>query len=318
MSSTTPARAHRAGSLVAAFGVLLGMFLVASPAQAAPVVNLSANDTTITLGESVTLSWTAADTTTLTAQDDWSGPKTPVASGSEIITPSQAGTFTYTLVAGNGEDPDSSDFVTVTVAPGPITPNPVTFPDECTVVIPTTANVTYSVDFGDNDTEELDAGTYQGLEFSFGDEVTFIAEANDGFTLANDAVASWKYTAPESCADSTQGPSLVTTKISCGSVTFTNTTDGPLDLQFVGFTDDDFDFDEIAQFTLAGGASRTVKTTFEEAAFAVWQEGDEEDEPTQVRFLEVPQDCGDSGVGDESGSGSGHPTVAPAAGIAAR
>jgi len=317
MSSTTHARARRVGSLVAAFSVLLGMFLVASPAQAAVVVNLEVDDTTITVGDSVTLSWTSTEAVDLVASGQWSGNKANPA-GNEVVTPATTGDLTYTLTATDQNGRESIDTVTVTVAPGPITPNPVTFPDECTVVIPTTANVTYSVDFGDNDTEELDAGTYDGLEFSFGDEVTFIAEANDGFTLANDAVASWKYTAPESCADNSQGPSLVTTKISCGSVTFTNTTDGPLDLQFVGFNDDDFDFDEIAQFTLAGGALRTVKTTFEEAAFAVWQEGDEEDEPTQVRFLEVPQDCGDSGVGDESGSGSGHPTVAPAAGIAAR
>lgn len=317
MSSTTHTRARRAGSLVAALGVLMGMLLVASPAQAAVGVDLTVGDTTITQGESITLQWTSTEAIDLVASGSWSGNKANPA-GNEPVTPAAAGDFTYTLTATDENGREATDSVTVTVAPGPITPNPVTFPDECTVVVPTTANVTYSVDLGDGDTEEIEAGTYDGAEFSFGDEVTFIAEANDGFSFANDAVTSWKYTAPESCTDNTQGPSLVTTKISCGSVTFTNTTDGPLDVQFVGFNDADFDFDEIAQFTLAGGASRTVKTTYEEAAFAVWQESDEDDEPTQVRFIEVPQGCGDDDAGTGNGGGSDHPTVAPAAGIAAR
>jgi hypothetical protein len=220
MSLTTHASARRAGSLVATLGVILAMVFVASPAQAAPVVNLSANDTTITLGDTVTLSWTSADSATLTAQGDWTGTKA-VPNGSEDITPTEAGTFTYTLVAANLNDPDTSDSVTVTVAPGPITPAPVTFPDPCTVVIPSTPNVTYFVDYGDGDTEELDADTYDGIDFSGGETVTFYAEANAGFTLAVAAVTRWDYTAPESCFDFDGGPSLITTTTACGSVTFT-------------------------------------------------------------------------------------------------
>ncbi len=315
MLLTSQSMARRAGSLVATLGVLLAMVLVASPAQAAPTVNLSANDTTITLGESVTLSWSASqDTTELTASGAWDGPK-GLPNGVQQLTPTEAGTFTYTLTAGNDTDPDDSDSVTVTVAPGPITPNAVTFPDDCTVVIPTTANVTYFVDYGDGETEELDADTYDGGYFSYGDPVTFFAEANDGFTLADNAVTEWDYTAPESCSDLDEGPELVSTAIECGSVTFTNTTDGPLDVQFVSFDDG---FEELAEFNLAAGASRTVKTSAVDTAFAVFEDFEnEEEDPLQIRYFEVPQDC-DGGNGNGSGDGSDHPTTAPAAGIAAR
>jgi len=40
-------------------------------------------------------------------------------------------------------------FLFTTVTNDAIIPAPVTFPDECTVVVPTTANVTYHVDYGD-------------------------------------------------------------------------------------------------------------------------------------------------------------------------
>lgn len=314
MSSTTHARARRAGSLVAALGVMMGMFLVASPAQAAVSVDLTVNDTTITEGESVTLTWTSGEAIDLVASGSWSGNKANPA-GNEVVTPAAAGDFTYTLMATDENGRESTDSVTVTVAPGPITPNPVTFPDDCTVVIPSTPHVTYFVDYGDGDTEELDADTYEGLEFSDGETVTFYAEADQGFTLAAGATTEWDYAAPESCFDIDEGPDLVTTKVTCGSVTFTNTTDGPLDILYGSFDEEQPD----GEFTLAAGASRTIKTKHSIFAFIALADQEDEEAPVQIRILDVPQDCGDvSDGGDDSGSGSDHPTVAPAAGIAAR
>lgn len=306
----TTHRARRLSTFAASLGLLAGSLLVASPAQAAVGVDLSASSTTITEGQSVVLSWTSTDAVTLDASNAWTGSKTPVDAGSESVTPDDAGTFTYTLLATDENGREATDSVTVTVeaaAPDAITPAAVTFPDECTVVIPATDNVTYYVSYGDNDDEQLDAGTYEGLEFAApGESVTFYAEANDGFELDDDAVVSWDYTASDSCFD--LGPELVTTAITCGSVRFTNTTDGPLDIQFVTF--DDGDFDELAQFTLAGGASRTVKTSASDTAFAAFVNIDEDD-PLQVRYFDVPQNCAG---GNGSGNGADHPTVAPAAG----
>jgi hypothetical protein len=298
---------------------MLAMFLVASPAQAAVSVDLNVDDTTITLGDSITLSWTSTEATTLQASGDsiWNGTKS-TASGTqtEVVTPTTTGDHTYTLTATDVNGRESADSVTVTVAPGPITPNAVTFPDPCTVVIPTTPNVTYFVDFGDGDIQELDADTYDGGELSFGDEVTLFAEANDGFTLADGATTEWPYTAPDSCFDIDEGPDLVTTSVDCGSVTFTNTTDGPLDVEFVALLEEEYA--QLDQFTLAAGASRTVKTSEVDNAFGVFTDFEnDQDDPLQVRYVEVPQNC-DGGSDNGNGDGSDHPTTAPAAGITAR
>lgn len=303
MPTTRRATARRAGSLLAAFGVLLSIVLVAGPAQAAPVVNLSADDTTIALGESVTLSWDAADSTTLVASGDWTGDKA-IPNGSEDVTPASAGTFTYTLTADNPEDPESSDSVTVTVEPGPITPLPVTFPDDCTVVVPATPNVTYFVDYGDGDIEEVEADTYPGTDFSFPDfPVTFFAEANDGFTLADGAVTEWEYTVAESCL-----PVFVTADATCGEVTFENVVDEAVTVLYGSEDEEEAD----GELQIAGGASETISTNREEILFIAYAD---ELEEGQFGFLEVPQDCEGGSGGD---GGSDHPTVAPAAGVAAR
>ena len=312
MILTSRSTARRAGSLVATLGVMLAMFLVASPAQAAVDVELTVNDTTITQGDSVTLSWSIANTepVEVVASGDWSGTKAQP-TGNEIVTPTGVGDHTYTLTATDTNGRETSDSVTVTVSP--ITPNPVTFPDPCTVVIPTTAHVQYLVDFGGGDVEKLDPGTYDGSDFSFGDEVTFIAEADDGFDLDANAVAKWTYTAPESCSSVDEGPDLVTTEVACGSVTFTNTTDGPLDVAYGSFAEDQQD----GEFTLDAGATKKVKTNRPEFAFIASTNLDDEQAPVQVREIEVPQKCG-GGHDHGDDDGSDHPTVAPAAGIAAR
>jgi plastocyanin len=322
MLLTSRSSARRAGSLVAALSVMLAMFLVASPAQAAVSVDLNVDDTTITLGDSITLSWTSTEATTLQASGDsiWNGTKS-TASGTqtEVVTPTTTGDHTYTLTATDVNGRESADSVTVTVAPGPITPNAVTFPDPCTVVIPTTPNVTYFVDFGDGDIQELDADTYDGGELSFGDEVTLFAEANDGFTLADGATTEWPYTAPDSCFDDEGpidgGPELVETAVECGSVKFSNTTDGPIEILYGSFDEDDSD----GELTLAAGESDAVKTKRAHFGFVASPDLEDEDAPVQIREIDVPQNCdGGSGEGNGNGNGSGHPTTAPAAGITAR
>ncbi len=134
------------------------------------------------------------------------------------------------------------------------------------------------------------AGTYDGTEFSAATRSRSSPQANDGFELDSNAVTEWNYTAPDSCfEDGDEGPSLVTTTIECGSITFTNTTDESLDVEVYGF-DEDVDFEPVDAFTLAGGASHTVETDFADIIFGAFEANDD-DFPTQIRVLEVPQDC---------------------------
>jgi hypothetical protein len=66
-------------------------------APAAPTISLS--PTSITAGMSSTLTWSGVNVTGCAASGSWSGA--PRASGSQTITPSAAGNFTYTLTCSN-------------------------------------------------------------------------------------------------------------------------------------------------------------------------------------------------------------------------
>lgn len=310
MSMLITRRARSLSSFGAAFALVISVFAFASPAQAAVGVDLNVTDTTITQGESVTLSWTSTEAIDLVASDQWSGNKANPA-GDEVVTPAAAGDFTYTLTATDENGREATDSVTVTVAPaGPadITPAPVTFPDPCTVVVPSTPNVTYFVDYGDGDTEALDADSYDGTDFSDGDQVTFFAEPNDGFALADGAVTEWDYTAGDECFG--EEATLLKADASCGEVTFENVVDESITVLYGSEGENAPDGD----FTLGAGKSHTVKTNRADLLFIAFTT---DDEKVQFDTVEVPQDCeNDADSGDESGSD--HPTVAPAAGIATR
>lgn len=79
-----------------------------------PTLSLTASPTTITLGQSSTLSWTASAGTSCTASGNWSGTKG--ASGNEVVTPAATGSLSYTLdCSGGGYGRTSSASVTLTV-----------------------------------------------------------------------------------------------------------------------------------------------------------------------------------------------------------
>jgi len=81
-----------------------------------PTVSLTASPASITLGQSSALSWTASAGTTCTASSSWSGAKG--ASGSESVTPTAAGSATYTLTCTGGTYGGSaSASTTVTINP---------------------------------------------------------------------------------------------------------------------------------------------------------------------------------------------------------
>lgn len=297
MSTFIPRRTRRISFFGAALALVISAVAFAGPAQAAIGVDLTVNQTTITEGESITLAWTSTDAVSIEASGDWTGSKA-AAGGNEVVTPVGAGTKTYTLLATDENGREATDTVTVTVeeAVEGITPNPVTFPDECTVVVPETENVTYFVAYGDDDDEELDADTYEGIEFYNGDDsVTFYAVAADGFEFADGAITEWEYTASEECVGGFA--TLVKATATCGKVTFTNVADVTITVLYGDEDEEEPD----GEFTLGAGKSRTVKTD-RDLVLYVAIEGEEES--FQVDDIEVPQNCG-----------TGHPTVAPAAGV---
>ena len=63
-------------------------------------VTLSVDPTSIALGKTATLNWTASAGTTCTASDGWSGSKAD--SGNEVVTPAASGDVTYTLTCEGG------------------------------------------------------------------------------------------------------------------------------------------------------------------------------------------------------------------------
>jgi NHL repeat len=87
-----------------------------------PSVNLSVSPVSITLGQSATLSWITWQYTACSASGPWSGTK--ALNGNESVTPSAAGTFTYTLSCLSATKGSASDSVTLTVNPvsGPAPP----------------------------------------------------------------------------------------------------------------------------------------------------------------------------------------------------
>ena len=99
-----------------------------TPPPAEPTVALSANPTTISVGESAVLSWTSTNATSCTAHEGWSGTKST--SGSASVSPTQTTTYQLDCTGAGG---DAIDSVTVTVnQPEPedptvdLTANPVT------------------------------------------------------------------------------------------------------------------------------------------------------------------------------------------------
>ena len=306
---TVNSRVHRPTIVGAVLALFFSLVFIAAPAQAA-TLGLNTTATHIELGQSFTLSWAATETTQVQASGAWSGDKAET--DSQVITPTSAGTFTYTLTAFDANGRDVTRDVTVIVDPAAlpgVTPAPVTFPDSCTVVVPATAGVIYSVTI-DGDTFELDADTYDGAEF-FGDSAAvFTAEADDTHVITPGATASWNYTPGEECFEEPVNSELVTVDTSCSAVTFTNIADQAVEVLYGDQDNEDADGD----FLLEAGASKKVKTSRSSLDFVAFSE---DDELAQFDSVKVPQHCG-SDVDDPKPSvkwPAKHPTAAPAAGV---
>lgn len=80
--------------------------------SAAPMVTLTAAPTTLTLGQSSTLTWSSSNATACTAGGGWSGSES--LSGTQSVTPAAVGTATYTLTcSGTGGSANASAAITV-------------------------------------------------------------------------------------------------------------------------------------------------------------------------------------------------------------
>jgi peptidoglycan-associated lipoprotein len=88
------------------------------PAAARPTVSLQASPTSISRGDSTTLTWTSTDATQLTISPDVGAV---TAQGSTKVTPSDSTTYTITA-SGPGGSADSSARVTVAAPPPPPPP----------------------------------------------------------------------------------------------------------------------------------------------------------------------------------------------------
>jgi hypothetical protein len=88
--------------------------MIPAVAPVAPTLTLAASS--IVVGSSTTLTWTSANTTGCTASGSWSGAM--ASSGSQSVTPTAAGSDTYTLICANaaGNSPSASATLTVTAA----------------------------------------------------------------------------------------------------------------------------------------------------------------------------------------------------------
>lgn len=76
--------------------------VVAFPTAPPPTVNLSANPTTVTAGQSSTLTWSTTNATSCTASGDWSGTKGTSGSESDVINTTNHYTLTCTGPGGSG------------------------------------------------------------------------------------------------------------------------------------------------------------------------------------------------------------------------
>ena len=133
------------------------------------VVNLTATPSSIDTGQSVTLDWSTTNADSCVASDAWVGNRST--SGREIVTPTAAGTYTFTLRCINSTT-NAEDWVKVTVS------DPVSGPTNCSQPPLSGGRViTWSSFFGQNfpgpnnaDIKvNIDRHSYLAIEFNSGD-----------------------------------------------------------------------------------------------------------------------------------------------------
>lgn len=87
----------------------------------APTVTISAAPTTITLGNTTTISWSTTDASSCIASGAWTGAR--ATTGNQVVTPAASGSLSYTLSC-TGAGGTASGTATVTVNSPPLLPVP--------------------------------------------------------------------------------------------------------------------------------------------------------------------------------------------------
>jgi hypothetical protein len=109
------------GKSASSDGLDVGARISGAPAQVtpAPTVSISANPTSITAGQSSTLTWSSTNATSCTASNGWTGSK--AVGSTQIVTPTVTTTYTLTCTGAGGTSAPQSATVTI-AAMTPSTP----------------------------------------------------------------------------------------------------------------------------------------------------------------------------------------------------
>jgi hypothetical protein len=297
--------------------VLVG---VAAPASAAPVItSLTANgasDTvTVAPGADVTLAWnvTGDQDLAVVASGAWDG--TRPASGTETVDGPAAGeslVFTLTATDGSTETPDTSSVTVTAEEPDGSVPPPVVVAD-CQVTVPASEEFEYEIvyDGDDEDTEPIDAGTYEVGELTFDGlvDVVIVAVPGRGVTVADGAQTEFPVPYSEDCASA----SLIEATGGTCSFEVTNISDGPVTVLYGNPEEDQAD----GGFDLAADQSRTVRTGRESLIVVAFADIDDDDSSFDIVSVRVSQSGCEGTAGDDEASGPRWPIPvgAPAAGL---
>lgn len=197
---------------------LLAVLIPLSPAAAGAFVPVFTVDgqksVTITAGDAVDLAWEAFSpgdsTIDLTSAPDvaaWdeSGVEDQ---GTRTVTLTDPGTYTFTVnvnIDDQGNSGLDTEEVSVVVLPAAATvvdPEPITFPDTCTVLIPRQQGVAYGYGTGASG-GALDPGSYDLTDL--GTTLTFNAFPDPGYAFPDGTDTVVNVTTPDSCFGTSAG-----------------------------------------------------------------------------------------------------------------
>jgi hypothetical protein len=201
---------------------LLAVLVPVSPAAASdfvPVFTVDGQESvTVTAGDDVTLAWEAfspgdstLDLTSAPVVTEWD--ETGVEDdGTRTVTLTEPGDYTFTVnvnIDDQGEVGQDAEEVSVEVLPAAATvvePEPVTFPDTCSVLIPEQEGVSYGYGTGASG-GALEAGTYDlaDLGIGFGGELTFGTFPLDGYAFPQGTDTLVTVTPPAACFGPSSG-----------------------------------------------------------------------------------------------------------------
>lgn len=148
-----------------------------SPVETPPTVTLTSNASSVTSGNSVTLTWSSTNATSCTASGGWSGSK--ATSGSASLGPLTTNT-TATLTC-TGEGGTDSDSVSITVTAAPPQPTVTLSANPTSVMSGSTSLLTWS---STNATSCTASGAWSGTKATSGTQTTLALTSQSTYTLA--------------------------------------------------------------------------------------------------------------------------------------